>query len=107
MAEQEQEIKLSTKKKSAPKAAKKSAKPAKSGGKNWTQTPPEDGRRVRRRFDNPTAKKIREAYANGWAVAALARKFKTSRYTITCIVRGVTYPDAGGPIAVAKGAAAA
>lgn len=80
---------MSTKKKATPK------KPA----DDWTKTPPADGRRVRRLFTNDVAREIRQAHANGWAVAALARKFNTSRYTITCIVRGITYPDAGGPVA--------
>lgn len=49
------------------------------------------------KFTDAEVRKIREEYADGETVSTLTDKYDSSMGTISRIVTGKTYPDAGGP----------
>lgn len=51
-----------------------------------------------RKFDAGAAKEIRERFAAGETTVELADEFGVGRHTIGNVVRGKTWPNAGGPI---------
>lgn len=72
------------------------------GGEGVTNPPAEVRARIGwRKITAEAAREIRERVAAGESTVALAAEFGVSRHSIGNVVRGKTWPQAGGPIASA------
>jgi hypothetical protein len=54
------------------------------------------------RLRDGQAREVRELRALGWSQSDLALLFGVSRVTILGIIKGKTYPEAGGPVDPAR-----